>query len=118
MRFTIDVGKAIYGPPLLVDGTLYFNAGPEAYAVDLADGTTRWKTTFSMSGSVLPDMGNSMAYDDGKLYLLSGNADVVAFDATDGSMLWHDVRSPDETWECGYSSPIVAVFFLLPPRIR
>lgn len=107
-RFSFAVGKAIHGAPLLVDETLYFNGGHDIWAVDVANGKLRWNRTLSSQQNAEAAMSNSMAYEDGTLYVHTSSAGIAAIDAHDGSLRWEVLNREGDRFGRGYSSPIVA----------
>jgi outer membrane protein assembly factor BamB len=110
VKQVFEVRQAVYGAPLIVDGTLYYNAGREVSAVDVEQGALRWITRFADSV-----MTNSMAYDDGTLYLQQQDGHVIALNTLDGSVVW-EREYAGETYSRGYAAPIVAGDSLLLAR--
>ena len=115
LRFTWEVGQAVYGAPLLVDDRLYYVDSAQVHAVDLSDGTVIWEARpdLDATGALA---SNSLSYDDGKLYLHTRGAAVIALDALDGKVIWHSMRDAADRFDRGYSSPIVAGDFVLVGR--
>ena len=92
-----DMGSPVYGAPLQVGDKIYASSGAGVRAFDAATGNELWEASSASSAS--------MAYADGRLYLDSSRGQVVALDATDGSVLW--TQSPDSQTSDGSSSPLV-----------
>ncbi|HTU57321.1 MAG TPA: PQQ-binding-like beta-propeller repeat protein, partial [Polyangiales bacterium] len=104
-RFTMEVGHAVYGAPLLVDDKLFYVDQEWVHALNITDGTLLWE---ALLGETNADQiaTNTMVYDDGKLYIHLRNAEVMVLDAENGKMVWHS--SADARYDRGYGSPTVA----------
>lgn len=94
--------------PIIADGKVFVTVGESPlygtvlYALDAWDGRSAW-------GPVpLPSVGDwsTLAYDDGRLFVLSDTGVVQAFEASNGRQLWATSIIPYQT---GTSSPPVAL---------
>jgi polyvinyl alcohol dehydrogenase (cytochrome) len=108
VKYEVPAGFAIYGAPLIADGKVIFNGSDEIVAVDAERGAVLWRKKLTVSGTYEPSMTNSMAYEDGTLYVQSNSTDLWALRAADGSELWNTPRLSQQQEELGYSSVIVA----------
>lgn len=72
--------------PLILGNTVYFHdINANAYAVDLATGTTKWMKTYNSKGLEGP-FGVAVGY--GKLFMQKDNFEMVALDIANGNELW------------------------------
>ena len=67
-------------------GLVYFASGGAAYALDAADGTTRWQ--YPADGKPQANFGATPALDGGALYLPDDTGQVTKLDAATGKALW------------------------------
>src|SRR4051794_1856955 len=81
--------------PLAVSGTLYFTTYTKTYAVD---GTTcQLKWTHDRPAPATPlNVNRGAAFADGRLFRGTGDAHVIAINATNGAQIW-DVPIGDAT---------------------
>jgi eukaryotic-like serine/threonine-protein kinase len=90
IAWKFDATYQVFGPPVIVDGVIYFctrgpalaNRDGTLFAVDLATGKERWR--FKTGGEAT----NSLVVVDGVAYFGSGDCHVYAI----------DVNTPDELW--------------------
>lgn len=71
-------------PPVVDDGRLYWGSRNGLYALDTADGSTRWRRTDGIGGAA--------AVADGTVFTVNEET-VAALDATDGSTRWRTTPS-------------------------
>lgn len=99
--WTVDVGGAVTGTPIVADGRVYFGSWDKhVYAVDADDGAPAW--TFATQGQVdgtVAAVGDSVYVGDGKGYL-------YRLDARTGAERWRALLD-DEPGAHLYSSPLV-----------
>lgn len=75
--------SGLRGGACIADGTVYVGSGP-LYALDLADGATRWSTSLGAHGA-----GVAPVSDGERVYLVLGDAGrALALDATTGDAAW------------------------------
>jgi len=77
------------GPPAVTDDTAYIFATSRGlrqglHAIDLEDGTRRWKAMSSTGATTAPTLAEDAVY----VSRLDTNREVLAIDATDGSERW------------------------------
>lgn len=90
-HWTVEVGHATGAPPALSRDTAYVTAwnGGESVprgvtAVDLSDGSLRWRAITDVDVNSAPTLANGSVYVGGSL----NSEEVVAVDAGDGSERW------------------------------
>ncbi len=88
-----------------VNGVLYFTLFNNTYAVDGATCQQTWKHTRAEPNTFLM-VNRGVAYSDGRLFRGTGDAHVVAIDATNGQQLW-DVAIGDP--KSGESAPLAPI---------
>lgn len=88
-----------------VNGVLYFTLFNNTYAVDGATCQQTWKHTRAEPNTFLM-VNRGVAYSDGRLFRGTGDAHVVAIDATNGQQLW-DVAIGDP--KSGESTPLAPI---------
>jgi polyvinyl alcohol dehydrogenase (cytochrome) len=103
-KLVMEVGRAIYGAPLLVDDKLYYLDGQWVHALNVADGTLIWEALLGDDADQIAT--NTMSYDNGRIYIQIRNADVMAIDALDGKLIWHSLA--EARYDRGYGSPTIA----------
>ncbi len=83
VKWQLDLPKSVSvgtATPIVVGGIMYFNSGPDLYAVDGATGKVLWNTK---AGQEFPGGGRGPAYGDGLVYA-TGRSLIAAFDAENG----------------------------------
>jgi alcohol dehydrogenase (cytochrome c) len=88
-----------------VEGVLYFTLFNNTYAVDGVTCQQKWKHTRAEPNTFLM-VNRGVAYSDGRLFRGTGDAHVVAIDATNGQQLW-DVAIGDP--KSGESAPLAPI---------
>ncbi|MEY7849951.1 PQQ-binding-like beta-propeller repeat protein [Natrarchaeobius sp. A-rgal3] len=90
-RWETDVGHSLEAPPAVTSDTAYvtaWNGGPDTdrgvAAVDLADGSLRWRAIADVDVSTAPTLADGIVYVGGSL----NSEAVIALDATDGTERW------------------------------
>jgi outer membrane protein assembly factor BamB len=92
---TIGSGEAFERPliprPVVAGGMVFaMDAVGTISAHDAANiATIRWNSKGVSETDTPPILGGGLAYDQGRLYVLSGRGMVAAFDAASGKELWH-----------------------------
>lgn len=90
--WSLKADSAIYSAPLIINNQVLFATDYTAYAAELETGKLIWQSSINTSNG----NGSSPAYDDGLLFIPTGN-DLVALNAIDGSEVWH-VQSQNWFW--------------------
>ncbi len=83
VKWQLDLPKSVQvgtATPIVVGGVMYFNSGPNLYAVDGATGKVLWNKA---AGEDFPQGGRGPAYGDGRVYT-AGRSILAAFDAENG----------------------------------
>ena len=83
VKWQLDLPKSVSvgtATPIVVGGIMYFNSGPDLYAVDGATGKVLWNRK---AGQDFPGGGRGPAYGDGRVYA-TGRSLIAAFDAENG----------------------------------
>ena len=100
-RWTLDLPipqtNPVFSYPLIVDGRVYFTSfaygGPSLlYAVDLGTGAVLWGPK-QIGGN---GHFSAPTYDEGRIFTVSSEGDVYAFDALTGEQLWIASTSPTD----------------------
>ena len=90
VRWALDMGAAV-SYPVIAGNTVFVTVRPPesaaygttAVAVDLATGAVRW--TRPVAGAYY---WSAMAYDQGRVFVLDGDGDLVALAPATGATLW------------------------------
>jgi polyvinyl alcohol dehydrogenase (cytochrome) len=111
--WSVDVGGAVTGTPVVADGTVYIGTyAGTLIALDLATGATTW--TYETGAAVRDptlniDLGiiGSAAVAGDTVYVGDAAATVHALDAASGTLRWK-TKIDDQSAACIRSSPIAA----------
>ncbi|PCR92522.1 hypothetical protein CP557_19470 [Natrinema ejinorense] len=83
-QWSVDVGSELFGPPAIVDGTVYAGStNSRVLALDADDGTERWQ--FDASGGVVA----APTVRDGTVYVGTQSGIVHALDRETGTEEWN-----------------------------
>ena len=76
--------------PVIGDGMMFVVGGDGALtAFDAQTGARRWGYNPGVANNLKPSaFGGGASYDNGKIYMTDGVGDVVALNASDGSVIW------------------------------
>jgi len=81
--------------PIVVDGTMYFDTGTDqVFAVDATSGRQRWSYTPAVDLLAAPGVrpptpvSRGVTYGTGRIYVVSGDARLIALDAKSGNLIW------------------------------
>lgn len=85
-RHTASYFKNNPSSPVYAGGIVYFASGGAVYAVNAADGTTKWR--YPAEGKTHADFGSTPALADGSLYLADDNGQLSKLDAASGRETW------------------------------
>ena len=83
VKWQLDLPKSVSvgtATPIAVGGIMYFNSGPDLYAVDGVTGKVLWN---KKAGQEFPGGGRGPAFGDGRIYA-TGRSILAAFDAENG----------------------------------
>ncbi len=85
-RHTTGAAKTNPASPVYANGIVYFASGGSLYAVNAADGTTRWQ--YPQSGPAQTFFGATPALSGGFLYAADDNGQAYKLDAATGGEVW------------------------------
>lgn len=81
--------------PIVVDGTMYYDTGSDqVFAVDAASGRQLWSYTPAVDLLAAPGprpptpVSRGVTYGAGRIYVVTGDARLIALDAESGKELW------------------------------
>jgi outer membrane protein assembly factor BamB len=82
--------RRLAAAPVVGEGSLYaIDTDATVHAFDAATGAARWRyrgeVDRALTGTVF---GGGVSYDGGRVYATNGAGEVIALDASDGSVLW------------------------------
>jgi polyvinyl alcohol dehydrogenase (cytochrome) len=97
--WTADLGGNVLGAALMVGDKIYATAPASVRAFDATSGSELWQTAATST--------SSLSYADGKLYLHTRSAQILALNAEDGAKLWEKPLNPDFAGD-GSASALVA----------
>ena len=81
--------RRILAQPLIVDGTVYsMDALSVVTAYDTERGRTLWRQDLEPEDEDDGYFGGGLAYDDGRIFVSTGFAEVIALNASDGQVIW------------------------------
>ena len=94
LRWVSNIPNAsgLQGTPLVVEGVMYVTAANECYALDAGTGRQIWRyqrpRTRGLTGGGASGAQRGAAYANGKIFMDTDNAHLIALDRADGSLLW------------------------------
>ena len=103
--FDTDDTVSFQSGPVIVDGTLYATAFQNTYAIDATTCTLRWRHSRPEPSTYL-NVNRGVAFADNRLFRGTGDAHVIAIDASNGKTVW-DVAIGDA--KGGESAPIAPI---------
>ncbi len=110
--FTLPNVSGLEVTPLVVAGVMYVTAGNECYALDAGNGRTIWHyqrpRTRGVTGGGAGGINRGAAYANGKVFMDTDNAHIIALKASDGSLLWETEIADYRQNYSTTSAPIVA----------
>jgi alcohol dehydrogenase (cytochrome c) len=90
--FTLPEVTGLQATPIVVDGVMYVTATNECYALDAGTGHQIWhfqrprNRGLTGGGAAGPNRG--AGYADGRIFLVTDNAHLLALNRADGTLLW------------------------------
>ncbi|MDR2213780.1 MAG: PQQ-binding-like beta-propeller repeat protein, partial [Pseudomonadales bacterium] len=101
----------IENTPLVVEGVMYVTAANEVWALDAGTGRELWHyrqpRTAGVSGMAATGANRGVAVQNGKVFLQTDHAHMIALDQADGALLW-DTEMADWRQEyAGISAPLI-----------
>ncbi len=112
--FSTGVLRGHEGNPLVIGDMMYVHTPfpNNVYALDLNDGTIKWRYEPKQDPTVIPVMccdtvNRGVAYGDGKIILHQADTNLVALDAKTGKQIWKTKNGNPKIGETGTSAPMV-----------
>ena len=109
--FTLPNVSGLQVTPLVVDGLMYVTAGNECYALDAGSGRQIWHyqrpRSKGLVGGGAGGTNRGAAYANGKIFMDTDNAHLIALDRWDGSLLWETEIADSKLNYSATSAPIV-----------
>ena len=110
--FTLPNVSGLQLTPIVIDGVMYVTAGNECYALDAGTGHQIWHyqrpRTKGITGGGAGGANRGAAYADGRVFMNTDNAHLIALDRADGKLLW-DTEVADSHLNYSASSAPLAV---------
>jgi alcohol dehydrogenase (cytochrome c) len=104
--FTVPNVSRLQTTPIVVDGVMYVTSGNECYALDAGTGNLIWRyqrphaSTPGGSGA-----NRGAAYADGRVFMITRDAHLVALDRSTGKPLWDTEMDDSHHYEAS-SAPL------------
>jgi alcohol dehydrogenase (cytochrome c) len=105
-RVQIDGPTTFHAGLLVVDGVIYTNTGRETVALDAATCAIRWKHSYEPEEERFSPSNRGLAVLDGRVFRGTGDARLIALDATTGKLLWKNVIGAPRLGESGAGAPL------------
>lgn len=107
--FTVPNLSRLQTTPIVVDGVMYVTSGNECYALDAGTGHLIWRYQQPRAPGENRDGGGGAnrgaAYADGRIFMNTHNAHLVALDRSTGKRLW-DTEMGDPRHYAASSAPL------------
>jgi alcohol dehydrogenase (cytochrome c) len=111
-NFTLPNVSGLQMTPLVVDGVMYVTASNECYALDGGTGHAIWHyqrpRTRGITGGGAGGANRGASYSNGKIFMNTDNAHLIALDRSSGALLW-DTEVADSHFNYSASSAPLAV---------
>ena len=110
--FTVPGASGLQATPIVVDGVMYVTATNECYALDAGTGHPIWhyqrarNRGLTGGGAAGPNRG--AGYADGRIFLVTDNAHLIALNRTDGTLLWDSEIADSRLNYSATSAPLPA----------
>lgn len=105
-RVQIDGPTTFHAGLVVVDGVIYTNTGRETVAIDAATCALRWKHSYEPEEERFSPSNRGLAVLDGRVFRGTGDARLIALDATTGRLLWKNVIGASRLGESGAGAPL------------
>ena len=110
--FTVPNVAGLQMTPLVVDGVMYVTASNECYALDAGTGHPIWHyqrpRTRGITGGGAGGANRGASYANGKVFMNTDDAHLIALDRADGALLWES-QVADSHFNYSASSAPLAV---------
>jgi PQQ-dependent dehydrogenase (methanol/ethanol family) len=105
-RVQIDGPATFHAGLVVVDGVIYTNTGLETVAVDATTCALRWKYTYVPEEERYSPSSRGLAVLDGRVFRGTGDARLIALDASTGKLLWKTVIGAPGLGESATAAPL------------
>jgi alcohol dehydrogenase (cytochrome c) len=96
--------------PVVVNGTMYFTASNDAYAIDAVTGRVLWHYSRPISSGLIDDasghINRGVALWGGHLYMETDNAHLLCLDARTGELIWDNAYATENKNYGATSAPL------------
>lgn len=110
-KFPIPTSPRLQGTPIVVDGIMYMTGWNELYALDATTGSPIWSYRKPHTRGILGEAGRGsnrgVAVSGNRLFFLTDNAHLIAFDRLKGTKLWDVQLGPINEGVMASSAPLV-----------
>jgi alcohol dehydrogenase (cytochrome c) len=111
-RFPIPTSPRLQGTPIVVDGIMYMTGWNELYALDATTGSPIWSYHEPHTPGILGEAGRGsnrgVAISGDRLFFLTDNAHLIAFNRFKGTKLWSVEAGSIKDGVMASSAPLVA----------
>jgi len=105
-RVQIDGATTFEAGLIVADGAIYTDTGQETVALDAANCAIRWKHRYVPEEERYSPSNRGLAVMDGRVFRGTGDARLIALDATTGKLLWKDVIGAPRLGEAATAAPL------------
>lgn len=105
------ITQQVENTPLVVEGLMYVSSANEIWALDAGSGRQVWHfrraRTTGLSGNAAIGFNRGVAASGNRLFMLSDNAHMLAFDRFNGELLWETEMADWKQNYNGTAAPLV-----------
>jgi alcohol dehydrogenase (cytochrome c) len=105
-RIELAVADSLHTGPLMIDGVMYATTVRDTFAINPADCTLLWKSTWVPEQNDVYRTNRGVAYLDGRLFRGTADGRILALDAKTGKQLWKVVAGDPGKGEFFSAAPI------------
>ena len=105
-RVQIDGPTTFHAGLVVADGVIYTDTGLETVAIDATTCAVRWKYTYEPDEDRYSPSNSGLALMDGRIFRGTGDARLIALDASTGKLLWKDVIGNPRLGESASAAPL------------
>ena len=110
-KFPIPTSPRLQATPIVVDGVMYMTGWNELYALDATTGSPIWSYREPHTAGILGEAGRGsnrgVAVSGNRLFFLTDNAHLIAFDRMKGTKLWEVELGSIKNGVMASSAPLV-----------
>jgi alcohol dehydrogenase (cytochrome c) len=111
-KFPIPSSPRLQATPVVVDGVLYMTGWNELYALDATTGSQIWSYQQPHTNGIYGEAGHGSnrgaAISGSRIFMLTDNAHLLAFDRTNGAKMWEVELGSIRDGVVASSAPLVA----------